>query len=95
MAQSKLINLAQPMSMGQFKSAVGASKLTSGRYTNPITKKEVKALLADGVSVAFIASTCDLSKPVQVSLVKSDEEGAVPFYLASNPLEMESLGFEF
>ena len=91
---SKLSTIGQPMSIGQFKLAVGAAKLGTGKYTNPKTGAEVKCLTADGVRVAFIASNCNINKPIQVSLVKS-EDSENPFYLASNPLEMESLGVEF
>lgn len=91
---SRLINLSRPMSIGQFKKEVGTQTLKTGKYLNPKNGKEVKCLTADGVVVAFISSSCDLNKPVQISLVKT-EDSDNPFYLASNPLEMEDLGIEF
>ena len=91
---SRLVNLSSPMSIGQFKKELGVKTLKAGKYLNPKKGEETTCLTAEGVVVAFVAATCDLNKPVQITLVKT-EDSDNPFYLASNPLEMEDLGIEF
>ena len=82
------------LSLAAFKQAINAAndKLVAKKYTNPKTGAEVKALYHGGVPVCFIASTYDPTKDTQVSLVRSED--GEPFYLASNPLIAEDLGFE-
>ena len=82
------------MSLNAFKAAINAAndKLQAKQYVNPKTGTTTKALFHQGVAVCFIASNYDQTKDTQISLVRPED--GEPFYLASNPLAAESLGFE-